>query len=349
MQLSLQEIADKLGAELDGDGSICINGLAGLRQARSDEIAFMEDAAYASHVSSTQAGAVIVPSDFDGASSSALLRSTSPRSAFWELVPVFSPPPVVPKAGIHPTAYVSPDATVADDVHVGPCAVIEAGARVGAGSRVGAGTYLGDHALIGADVLLYPNVTIREYCEVGDRTIVHSGAVIGGDGFGYDVDTSGPVPIVAKIPQLGIVVIGTDVEVGSNAAIDRACFGATRIGNHVKIDNLVQVGHNTRIGDYSGLIAQTGIAGSSLIGSGVTMWGQTAMSGHVSVGDGSTVYARGVVTKDIPPGSKVLGFPAMDRREELKRQASLGRVPELRTKVKELERRLADLESGSDT
>lgn len=337
------EMARQVGAVLEGDGALDIKGIAGLKEAQPGDLTFLANPRYAKLVSETRATAVLLPMDWQKPCGAPVrLRVKDPDRAFAQLAVFFAPPPVPIAPGVHPTAVVAADARLGEGVSVGPCAVIQPGAEIGEGTILHAGCYIGHGVKIGRQGLLYPHVSIREYCRIGDRVILHNGVVIGSDGFGYTVDEKG---VRTKIPQQGIVVIGNDVEIGANTAVDRARFGQTRIGNGVKIDNLVQVAHNVVIGDHSVVVGQVGIAGSTEIGRYVILGGQVGLVGHVHVGDGVMVGAQSCVMKDVPPRTMVSGYPAMPHNESKKLHAHLARLPELKAKVAELEARLKALES----
>lgn len=342
MELTVSEIAQRLGADLSGDGAVVIRGVAGVRDAGPDEIAFVSLARYAADAARTRAGALIVSKTWDGAAPCPLIKVEKPERAFAEVARWFAPPEPDYPPGVHPTAIVSPHAILGENVHVGPLAVIEAGAVIGARTIIGAQCYIGHGARVGEDCRLYPHVTIREHCILGKRVWLHNGTVIGSDGFGYDVDKDG---VRTKQPQIGIVVIGDDVEIGANVTVDRARFGKTRIGNGVKIDNLVQIAHNVVIGDHAVIVAQAGIAGSTHIGPKAILAGQAGVAGHLTIGAGAIIGAQAGVTKDIPPGAYVIGFPATPQKEAARQHGALARLPELRERLLALEKRLRDLES----
>lgn len=340
--LTVAELAEKLGLAFEGDGSCQIKGIAGIREAVPGDIAFVANSRYASDAAQTKASAVIVARNWTRpCPAPALIRADDPDKAFAQVAVLFAPPSVIPAPGIHPTAVIAKDVKLGADISVGPYCVLESGVKVGDRTILYAGCYLGHGVTVGADTKLYPHVTVREYCRIGSRNIIHNGTVIGSDGFGYNVDKQG---IRTKIPQLGIVIIGDDVEIGANTTVDRARFGKTRIGNGVKIDNLVQIAHNVTIGDHSVIVAQVGIAGSSEIGAHAVLAGQAGVSGHVVVGEWCVVGGQAGVTKDIPPKSFVSGYPAMSHEKATRIHAHLMRLPDLKARVGELEKRLLDLE-----
>ena len=252
-----------------------------------------------------------------------------------------SGPPVRPPAGVHPSAVVAPDAVLGTGVSVGAHTVVEAGARIGDRTVLHPQVYVGSGAVIGPDALLYPQVVVRERCRVGARAILHSGAVIGSDGFGYATDQG----VHHKIPQVGIVVLEEDVELGANVTVDRARFGQTVVGKGTKIDNLVQIGHNVTLGRGCLLVSQSGIAGSTRVGNHVVLAGQAGLIGHLDIADGAVITAQSGVTKDVPPGGMMSGSPASDRRTHLKELAALSKLPEALLEIRRLRKELEDLRS----
>ena len=341
MSLTVGQIAAQLGAEVEGDAGRVIHAVAGVRDAGPEDIAFVSQARYAADAAASGAGALIVGRDWAIPVSAALIRVDQPETAFARIAQAFIPPTPIPEIGVHPTAIISPKAQVGLRPSIGPYAVIEADVVLGDDVVVGAQCYIGHGVHIGSHSRLYPQVSIREYCRLGARVIVHNGTVIGSDGFGYNVDRQG---VRTKIPQIGIVLVGDDVEIGANVTIDRARFGKTRIGVGVKIDNLVQIGHNVVIGDHAVVVAQVGIAGSTMIGGKAILAGQSGVAGHLTVGAGAVVSAQAGVTKDVPPGSYVMGFPATPHKEMARQYAAVARLPELRERVAALQKRLEALE-----
>jgi UDP-3-O-[3-hydroxymyristoyl] glucosamine N-acyltransferase len=267
----------------------------------------------------------------------AVVRTADPYAAMMRTLLLFDPGlPEIP-VGVHPTAVVAPDARLADGVGIGPYVVVESAAEIGRGSRIAAGGYVGQGARLGEACHLYPRVYVGRQCILGSRVVIHAGTVIGSDGFGY-------APIEGrfhKIPQIGIVEIADDVEIGANACIDRATFGKTSIGRGTKIDNLVQIAHNVALAEDGVIAALCGIAGSTRLGRGIRIGGQVGVTGHVRVGDGVSIAARAGVIGDLPDGASVFGFPARPHREALRAEATLRKLPDLLKRVRGLEARAA--------
>ncbi|MBQ6245960.1 MAG: UDP-3-O-(3-hydroxymyristoyl)glucosamine N-acyltransferase [Kiritimatiellae bacterium] len=350
MTLTAADIAAKIGGTVEGDSSVQISHLASLADAQEGDLSFLSNKKYADQMAATKASAVIVQDDWAGAcGAAALIRVKNSDRAFAVAAPLIAPPPPERWPGIHYSAVVSPEALIGKNVHIGPLCVIEDGAKIGDDCIIESQCYVGQNAEIGPGSHLYQHVTIREGVRVGARFIAHCGAVLGSDGFGYSIDMlPGGIPRIEKIPQVGTVVVGDDVEVGANTTIDRARFGETRIGNCVKIDNLVQIGHNVKIGDFSGVIAQAGIAGSAEIGSGVRIWAQAGISGHLKVEDGAQVGPQCGVSRTVPAGSYVIGTPATSLRELASQALMPGQVSKLRKRIFELEAEVKKLKEGKE-
>lgn len=339
------ELAELAGGVLKGPADITITGVGALNEAGPDRISFLGNDKYASQVLPSKAGVVLVPEKFkdEPPAGRAFIVCRDPSAAFMKAVMLFAPPPPVFAPGVrHPSAAIDPSARVAATAHIGAHAVIEAGAVVGERTVIGALSYIGHEARVGDDSQIYPNVTIRERCLVGSRVIIHSGTTIGSDGFGYVPNLTGGLH--TKIPQVGIVQIDDDVEIGANVAVDRARFGRTWIKRGVKVDNLVQIAHNVEIGELSFVIAQSGIAGSSKLGRGCVLWAQAGIAGHIEIGDGTQILAQAGVAKDVAPGSRIAGAPAVPEREWVRDLFNIHRIDKLSDQIKELKKQLADLQ-----
>ncbi len=342
--LRLSEIATLVGGDPAGSDDPLVSGVAGIEDAGPGDLTFLAHGRYRKKLRDTRASAVLVrrdePVDIPA------VRVDDPALAFTIVLRKFADAgkPLCARA-IHPTAVIDDSVRLGVDVAIGANVVLEEGVEVGDRSTILPGTVILRDARVGADCLIYPNVTIREDVRLGDRVIVHPGAVLGGDGFGY-------VPngrLLHKIPHVGTVEIGDDVEIGANACIDRATTGVTRIGRGTKIDNLVQIAHNVKIGESSVLCAQVGVSGSTEIGNGVTLAGQVGLVGHIRIGDQVMVGAQSGVSKSIAPKHKVSGYPATEHATELRQRAALSRLPGMLETVRDLRRRLDALEAQGDS
>ena len=347
-EITLGKLAEELGAVLQGgDAGMTVSKLAALSDATSGSLTFLSNPAYRDQLASTKATAVIVAPEVD-AEGVALLKVQNPDLAFAKASLLIAPPPARPAPGIHPTAVISPGAVIGKDVHVGACAVVEGGAVLGDRTVVMPQVYIGAGTRVGSDCLFYPGVKIYHQVTVGDRCIFHAGCVVGSDGFGYAWTGQG----YFKIPQVGTVVVENDVELGANVCVDRARFGETRIGMGTKLDNLVQIAHNVKLGPCCAFAAQVGIAGSATVGAGVQMGGQAAIVGHVTVGDGLTIVGKSGVSKSIP-GREAgvdkdrlvwIDSPAKPMKEQLEEWRHVKNLGRLRKTVKELSERVDKLE-----
>lgn len=338
---TLAEIAAIVGGRVHGDESAVIRAVASFEDAGEGEITFVSDKKYLKNIGACRASALIVsdPKAGDGAFNIIVVKN--PMLAFARLMEVFRPMDL-PAAGISPRASVHPGAVVGKGVAVQPFAVVDEGASIGDGTVLHAGVYVGRGATVGAGAVLYQGVVVREECVVGDRVIIHCNSVIGSDGFGYTQDAGRYV----KIPQRGIVRIEDDVEIGACVTIDRATLGETVIGKGSKIDNLVQIAHNVRIGSDTIIVAQVGIAGSTSVGSRVQIGGQVGVAGHIEIGDDVMIGAQSGITGNVAPKKVVSGYPAIGHTDWLRAAASFEKLPEIRKKLSEIEKRLASLESG---
>lgn len=339
-QLTLRELADRLGCQLEGDGAATVRRVTTLEQAEPGDVAFLANRKYLSQVATTRASAVIAGPDLASAPC-AILRARDPYLAFAAAVAVFAPD-VRPAPGVSDLACVAPDAVLGPDVHVGPFAWVGEGVTVGARSIIHAHAAIYPGAALGEDNTIHAHAVVRERCRLGNRVILQPGAVVGSDGYGFAPRADGTYH---KIPQVAPVVVEDDVEIGANSTIDRPAVGETRIEAGTKIDNLVQVAHGVRVGRNVMLVAQVGVAGSTTIGDSVILAGQVGVAGHLHIGKGTRVTAQTGIPNSLPDGSFVSGYPAIDNRDWLKASAVFRRLPDLRKAVTDLDRRLADLEA----
>ena len=335
VNFTVKELAALSGGELVGDSTLKITGAASLGEATQGEISFFANRKYVALLRKTRASAVFVPPDFAEPINAAQIRVSNPTKAFEQVVLKFAPKPITFARGIHPCAVVDPSAQLGDRVSIQPLAVIEAGAQIGDDTIIGAGSYVGHETIIGSACHIYPHVTIRERSRVGSRVIIHSGVVIGADGFGFEMIDGRQ----EKIQQLGIVQIDDDVEIGANTTVDRARFGRTWIQQGVKIDNLVQIAHNVVIGKNTVIAAQTGIAGSVQIGQRVLIGGQAGIIGHIEIGDNTAIGAQSGIPKSISGGAW-WASPAVPLAEAKQQIAWFHRLGKLFARVKEIEKKL---------
>ncbi len=340
MQKTLKEIARLVGGEVVGEASTIITGVCGIKEAVVGDITFLANPKYAPFAETTGASAIVTSRDVV-ALRQPILRTDNPSLAFIKIVEVFSPATVHHPKGIHPTAILGKDVTLGKDVSLGAYTVIEEGTSIGDNAVIYSGCFVGSSSEIGSHVLIYPNVSIREGSRIGSRVIIHSGTVIGSDGFGF-VTINGAHH---KVPQLGIVEIGDDVEIGSNVSIDRARFGKTTIGKGTKIDNLVQIAHNVVVGENSLLAAQAGVSGSTTLGKNVILAGQAGLVGHISVGDNAVVMAQAGVNKSVPADTMVWGYPAKPAEIARRVNGCVQNLPRLFKSVTELKKKIEELEN----
>jgi len=342
MELPLSSIAEIVEGEVSGDGNQKIRGAASFEDAKDDEITFAGQSKFLKGIEDTDAGAVIVPKNFQ-ASTKNIVRVDNPQLAFIKVLNLFQPS-LKPAAGISKDACIGKAFICGEDVSIAPFSVI--GNHVAFGHRVVLypNVVIGDNVTIGNDVKIYPNVTILERCVIGDRVIIHAGTVIGSDGFGFTPEGGKH----HKIPHVGIVRIDNDVEIGAGNTIDRATFGETRIHSGVKTDNLVHIAHNVIVGENSLLVAQVGISGSVTIGKNAILAGQAGIGGHLDIGDNAIVGPQAGVAKSVPDGETVSGTIAMPHRAWLRVQRIIPKLPELARKLSEIDQRLKNLEEKQD-
>lgn len=337
----LQDAAALVGGQFDiRHSDVEITGLASVNEAEPGQITFYGNPKYLGALRATKAAAALVPNNFQEEVAVPTIRVENPTAAFAVIVEAFSPPPIPFSPGIHPTAVIGAGAQIAEDASIQPYAVIEPGVTIGARTIVGAHCYVGHECSIGEDCHLHAHVSIRERCLIGNRVILHNGVVVGSDGFGYELINNKHT----KIPQVGIVQIDDDVEVGANTTIDRARFGRTWIQAGTKIDNLVQIAHNITIGQHSILCAQVGISGSTKVGNYVTLAGQVGVNGHIQIGDGAIVTAKAGITKSVKPKEILVGLPAKPMKDYKENYVLLQNISKLYQRVKDLETKLAERE-----
>jgi UDP-3-O-[3-hydroxymyristoyl] glucosamine N-acyltransferase len=308
MPFTAAEIANHIQGEVVGDGSVVLTNFAPADRAQSGDLTFAENADYFSRAEQSAATAIIVSGQFT--SKKVLIRVQNARVAFAKVLSLFFPEPVF-TPGIHPTAVIAESAEIDPTAHLGPHCVVGEQVRIGARSVLQGGNHIGAKTQIGEDVHLFPNVTVYARSEIGNRVRIHSGTVIGSDGFGYVQDGGAH----RKVPQIGNTIIRDDVEIGANVTIDRGALGPTVIGKGTKIDNLVQIAHNVVVGDHCLIIAQAGVAGSTRLGKYVILAGQSGLAGHITLGDHVSVAAQSGVMHNIPEGEKWFGSPAQPDRQ----------------------------------
>lgn len=336
--MKASEIASAAGGTFARGADPELTGIAPLDRASPADLSFLSNARYAGDAGASRAGVLLVTADLAEA-----LPQATPRivvkdvyAALGAILPLLYP--TIPSGpGIHPTAVIGPDVTIGAGVHIGPYVTIEAGSRIATRAHLGAYCAVGRDCVVGEDAYLHPHVSLYGRTRIGPRSILHSGVRIGVDGFGYHSAAG----VHHKIPQVGTCLIGADVEIGANTTIDRGSIGPTEIGDGCKIDNLVHIGHNVRIGAHSIVVAQVGISGSTHVGKGATLGGQAGINGHIRIGDGATIAGQAGVFGDVPAGATYSGYPARPHREALRIQAALHRLPALL-------RQLRGDRSGSD-
>ncbi len=344
MTIELKKIAEMVGAEtVDLPKKIKISGIAPIESAATDQITFLANKKYLRYAGMTNAAAIITSSEFDLPEGKIALIVKNPYEAFIKIVKFFNKRKNSDIAsGISDLAFLHDSSTLAEDVSVAPFAYIGENVRIGKGTRIGANVVVMKGSTIGNNCLIYPNVTLMDQTIIGNRVILNAGSVLGGDGFGFIPGQKG----LEKIPQTGNVVIEDDVEIGANTCVDRAVTGSTTIKYGTKIDNLVQIGHNVRIGSDSIIVSMAGISGSTVIGDRVTIGGQAGFGQHIRVGDGATVAGQAGVTKNVPENTIVSGYPAKEHMKAIREEIAVRNLPSLKKKIMEQEKRLAKLEES---
>lgn len=342
--MKLGELASRLGAELRGDANLEVTGVKGIEEAGPAEITFVANPKYAGMARKTKAAAVLVEPEFPEIEP-ATLRLKNPYHAFSLALALFYQPPTY-APGVHPTAVIDPSAEIGADCHIGAYVVIGPDAKVGPHSTLLPHVVLYPGVKTGSHFFAHAHSVVREHCELGDNVTLENGAIVGADGFGFSKNARGQWE---KIPQSGPVRLGNRVDIQANACVDRATVGATEIGDGSKIDNLVQIGHGSRVGNDTLICAQTGLAGSSVIGNNVILAGQTGIAGHCSVGDGVILTAQSAVSHDVPAGKMISGSPGFDNRTWLRAVAIFQRLPDLLKRLDRLEKRVAAAVPEEDT
>lgn len=338
--MKLSEIATRLGCTLEGDANVEITGVAGVEEAAAGQLTFLANPKYRAAVKSSRASAILVSKD-EPAPPMAALRSANPYLDFARAIELFYQPPRY-APGIHPTAVIAPSAKIGEAAHIGPYCFVDENVTIGARAVLHSFVSIYRGAHIGDDFFAHSHSAVREHCRIGNRVILQNGVVIGGDGFGFAKQSDGRW---YKIVQSGIAVIEDDVEVQSLAAVDRATVGETRVRRGAKIDNLVQVGHASVVGEDTLLCAQVGLAGSTVVGKNCILAGQVGAAGHLEIGDGAVLTAQSGVPNDVPAGAVYSGYPAMDNKHWLKCAAAYNRLPEMVRELRELRTAIEELKA----
>ena len=335
MNLTIAEIAKQLGGEVLGDSSALLTGFASADNAKAGDLTFAEKAEYFAIAEQSAATAIIAGKDFSS-THKPVIRVANPRVAYAKAVAIFFPEPKF-TVSIHPTAAIAASARIDASAHIGPHCTIGERAKIGAGVVLLSGNFIGEDSVLGEATKLFPNVAIYSRTQIGKRVRIHAGTVIGSDGFGYVFDAG----IHRKVPQVGNVVIGDDVEIGSNVSIDRAALGSTVIGRGTKIGNLVHIAHNVEIGEDCILCGQVGFAGSTKMGNYVVLAGQVGIGGHLQIGNKVTVASKAGVMHNIPDGETWLGIPAQPDKQAKRVLIAVQRLPELLKKVAAWEKKFS--------
>jgi UDP-3-O-[3-hydroxymyristoyl] glucosamine N-acyltransferase len=324
-------LAEMLGGTLSGRGDLVVRGVNSIEEARPDELTFIADHHHARLWGGSKAFAAIMSDrlsvqDHDP-DTRCLVKVSDAEIGMIRALELFLPPEAVPDIGIHPMAFVHPSVEIGKNVRIGSHASVQQGCRLGDGVVLHPGVRLYSNVEVGTGSILHCNVVVRHGCRLGRGVVLHQGVSIGADGFGYRPDPAGRV--LLKVPHVGSVIIDDEVEIGANACVDRGKFGATVIGAGTKIDNLVQVGHNVKIGRCCVIAGNTGIAGSAVVGDGVQIGGNAGISDHVTIGAGCKIGAHSLVMSDMPPGRKWVGYPADEGQAVLRQWASIRKLPDL--------------------
>lgn len=338
MELSASQLANLIGGEVVGDGNVTVGTFAKIEEGHPGALSFLANPKYTHFIYTTESSVVLVKRDFEPVQpvKATLIKVDDPYATIAHLLEMVQEMTKVVKKGIEQPSFIAEGVEIPEDVYVGAFAYIGSGAVIGKGAKIYPQTYVGANCHVGEETVLYPGVKVYDGCEIGARCIIHSGAVIGSDGFGF-------APVgdrYEKIPQTGNVVISDDVEIGANTTIDRAMMGSTRIGDGVKLDNLIQVAHNCDIGDNTVMAAQAGVAGSAKIGKHCMVGGQVGFVGHIKIADNTLIGAQSGVSRPTKPGDRIIGSPAVDMGEFARSLVYVKRIPQIMDKLKDLEKRI---------
>lgn len=345
MEFTANQIASMVNGVVEGDGEVKISDFAKIEEGRPGTISFLANPKYTHHLYTTQASAVLVRRDLapEQPVQATLIRVDDPYDTLARLLTMVQEALNPPRRGIEQPVYIAPGVEVPEDAYIGAFAYIGEGSKIGAGAQIYPQAYVGRGCSVGDKTVLYSGVKVYDGCRIGHHCIIHSGAVIGADGFGFAPEGDK----YRKIPQTGIVVIGDDVEIGANTTVDRATMGRTYVADGVKLDNLIQIAHNVEVGESTVMASQAGIAGSTKIGRHCMIGGQVGLAGHITVGDDAQIAAQSGTQKNIAPGARLFGSPAMDLREYGRQAVSIKRLPDLYKRVDMLARELDALRNQS--
>jgi len=333
MQFSAEQIAAMLGGEIVGDKDRTVKNVAGLEVAKEGDLCFLGDDKYLPYLATTQASVVLISKGiaFEGETPATIIQVENARGAMAQLLKAVSEVMNPKRRGVEQPSFVAEGVEIPQDAYIGSMAYIGKNVRLGKGVQIYPQVYLGDNVTVGDNTILYPGVKVYYNCKIGANCILHAGVVIGGDGFGFEPDAQG---VLQKVPQIGVVVIEDDVEIGANTTIDRAMMGETRVKKNTKIDNLVQIGHNVQVGESTVMCAQVGVAGSTTIGSHCMLTGQVGVAGHIEITDGCVIGAQSGVNNSLKKPGMYLGSPAMDAGQCRRVYAVMRKLPEMYQKVK---------------
>ena len=343
MEFTAKQIAELIQGRVEGDENVAINTFAKIEEGKAGAISFLSNPKYLHYIYETKSSVVLINEDvaLEKPVSATLIRVKNAYESVAKLLQLYES--MKPKkTGIDPLAFVSVSAKIGKDCYIGAFAFIGENAEIGDGCQIYPNVYIGDEVRIGSNNLFYPNVTVYKQCRIGNNVIIHSGAVIGADGFGFAPGENG----YDKIPQIGIVVIDDDVEIGANTCVDRSTMGATRVCKGAKLDNLIQIAHNVEIGSNTVMAAQGGVAGSTKIGEWCMTGGQVGFAGHITIADNTHVGAQAGITNNIKTsGQTILGSPAWDAKMYMKSVAIFRRLPEMYKEISELKKEIQELKS----